>query len=35
MVNEFNEFVRDCFSESGDIVIKPMMGLGETRDTRK
>jgi len=25
-VNEFNEYVRDCFSEAGDIVIKPMMG---------
>lgn len=26
MVNEFNEYVRDCFSETGDIVIKSMMG---------
>ena len=26
MVNEFNEYVRECFSEAGDIVIKPMMG---------
>ena len=26
MVNEFNEYVRDCFSEAGDIVIKSMMG---------
>ena len=25
-MNEFNEYVRDCFSESGDIVIKSMMG---------
>jgi len=25
-VNEFNEYVRDSFSESGDIVIKSMMG---------
>ena len=25
-VNEFNEYVRECFSETGDIVIKPMMG---------
>ncbi len=25
-VNEFNEYVRDSFSESGDIAIKPMMG---------
>ena len=25
-MNEFNEYVRDCFSEAGDIVIKPMMG---------
>ena len=25
-VNEFNEYVRDIFSESGDIAIKPMMG---------
>ena len=25
-MNEFNEYVRDCFSETGDIVIKPMMG---------
>ena len=26
MVNEFNEYVRDCFSAAGDIVIKSMMG---------
>ena len=26
MMNEFNEYVRECFSEAGDIVIKPMMG---------
>ena len=26
MVKEFNEYVRECFSEAGDIVIKPMMG---------
>ena len=26
MVNEFNEYVRECFSTAGDIVIKPMMG---------
>ena len=26
MMNEFNEYVRDCFSEAGDIVIKSMMG---------
>lgn len=26
MVNEFNEYVRDCFSEAGEIVIKSMMG---------
>ena len=26
MVNEFNEYVRYCFSEAGDIVIKSMMG---------
>lgn len=26
MVNEFNEYVCDCFSQSGDIVIKSMMG---------
>lgn len=26
MMNEFNEYVRDCFSEPGDIVIKSMMG---------
>ena len=26
MVNEFNEYVRECFSEAGDIVIKSMMG---------
>ena len=25
-MNEFNEAVRDAFSEAGDIVIKPMMG---------
>jgi len=25
-VNEFNEYVRDSFSESGNIVIKSMMG---------
>ena len=25
-VNEFNEYVRDSFSKTGDIVIKPMMG---------
>ena len=25
-VNEFNEYIRDSFSESGDIVIKSMMG---------
>ena len=25
-MNEFNEYVRDSFSESGDIVIKSMMG---------
>ena len=25
-MNEFNEYVRDRFSESGDIVIRPMMG---------
>ena len=25
-VNEFNEYVHDSFSESGDIVIKSMMG---------
>ena len=25
-VNELNEYVRDSFSESGDIVIKSMMG---------
>ena len=25
-MNEFNEYVRDCFSEPGDIVIKSMMG---------
>ena len=25
-VNEFNEYVRECFSEAGDIVIKSMMG---------
>ncbi len=26
MIREFNEYVRDCFSEAGDIVIKSMMG---------
>ena len=26
MMNEFNEYVRDCFSATGDIVIKSMMG---------
>ena len=26
MMNEFNEYVCDCFSEAGDIVIKSMMG---------
>ena len=26
MVNEFNEYVRECFSTAGDIVIKAMMG---------
>ena len=26
MANEFNEYVRECFSTAGDIVIKPMMG---------
>ena len=25
-VNGFNEYVRDSFSEAGDIAIKPMMG---------
>ena len=25
-MNEFNEYVCDCFSEAGDIVIKSMMG---------
>ena len=25
-MNEFNEYVRDSFSEAGDIAIKPMMG---------
>ena len=25
-MKEFNEYVRDSFSESGDIVIRPMMG---------
>ena len=25
-MNEFNEYVRDSFTESGDIAIKPMMG---------
>lgn len=25
-MSEFNEYVRDCFSEAGDIVIKSMMG---------
>ncbi len=26
IVNEFNEYVRECFSAAGDIVIKSMMG---------
>jgi len=26
MMNEFNEYVRECFSEVGEIVIKSMMG---------
>ena len=26
MMKEFNEYVRECFSEAGDIVIKSMMG---------
>ena len=26
MIREFNEYVRECFSEAGDIVIKSMMG---------
>ena len=26
MVHEFNEYVRECFSEAGEIVIKSMMG---------
>ncbi|MDU6600933.1 MAG: competence protein TfoX, partial [Streptococcus anginosus] len=25
-MNEFNEYVRECFSTVGDIVIKSMMG---------
>ncbi|MGP1588347.1 MAG: TfoX/Sxy family protein [Oribacterium sp.] len=25
-MNEFNEYVRECFSAAGDIVIKSMMG---------
>ena len=25
-MNEYNEYVRECFSAVGDIVIKPMMG---------
>ena len=25
-MKEFNEYVRECFTEAGDIVIKPMMG---------
>ena len=25
-MNEFNEYVRECFSPAGDLVIKPMMG---------
>ena len=25
-MNEFNEYVRECFYEAGDIVIKPIMG---------
>ena len=26
MTNEFNEYVRECFSAAGDIVIRSMMG---------
>lgn len=26
ILNEFNEYVRECFSAAGDVVIKPMMG---------
>ena len=26
MANEFNEYVRECFSASGAITIRPMMG---------
>ena len=26
MIREFNEYVRECFSEAGEIVIKSMMG---------
>ena len=26
MTNEFNEYVRECFSEAGEIAIKSMMG---------
>ena len=26
MMNEFNEYVHECFSQAGDIVIKSMMG---------
>lgn len=25
-MNEFNEYVRECFSKAGDIAIRPMMG---------
>ena len=25
-MNDYNEYVRECFSAAGDIVIKPMMG---------
>ncbi len=25
-MNEFNEYVRECFSAAGDVVIRPMMG---------
>ena len=25
-MNEFNEYVRECFSIAGDVVIRPMMG---------
>ena len=25
-MNEFNEYVRECFSESGDVAIRSMMG---------